>query len=241
MLQLIDVSINYGRTAAVRDLCLEVRQGEMVGLVGHNGAGKSTTLLAIAGALSLSAGRIELDGDRLDGCSPDGVLRRGIALVPEGRRIFGRLTVGENLRIGTTLRRDRAQASADVTAMCERFPVLGTSWDKSGAHLSGGEQQQLAIARALLSRPRLLMLDEPTLGLAPLVVDAIFDLLDELRRDGTTILLVEQNASRTVSSADRSYVMRSGGRIKLQGTAAELASAADFDAAYLGMSTEALA
>jgi branched-chain amino acid transport system ATP-binding protein len=191
--------------------------------------------------LKPSAGRIALDRERLDGRSPDEILRRGVALVPEGRRIFARLSVAENLRIGTTRRRDRTQAGRDIDAMCERFPVLGRSLQKSGAHLSGGEQQQLAIARALLSKPRLLMLDEPTLGLAPLVVDAIFDLLDELRREGTTILLVEQNASRTVSSADRSYVMRSGGQIQLHGTAAELAAAADFHTAYLGMSTEALA
>jgi branched-chain amino acid transport system ATP-binding protein len=241
MLELTDMCVHYGRVAAVRDLSLKVREGEVVGLVGHNGAGKSSTLLATVGAVRPSSGRITFEGDPIERCTPDQILRRGIALVPEGRRIFARLTVGENLRIGTTQRSDAAAASRDIKDMCDRFPVLGQSWNKSGAHLSGGEQQQLAIARALLSRPRLLLLDEPTLGLSPLMVDAIFDLVDELRRDGTTILLVEQNASRTVQCADRSYVMRSGGRIQMHGTAAELTVLEDFDTAYLGMSSKALA
>jgi branched-chain amino acid transport system ATP-binding protein len=162
----------------------------------------------------------------------------GISLVPENRRIFGGLTVGENLRIGTSARKDRRQAEQDVKRMSERFPVLGQYFDRKGSTLSGGEQQQLAIARALLSRPKLLLLDEPTLGLAPLIVDQVFEILQELHQEGVTILLVEQNAARTIEVADRTYVMRSGGRIAFHGTSKELASVGDFETAYIGMAAE---
>ena len=235
MLRLDGISVSYGRIAAVQGLSLEVAEGELVGLVGHNGAGKSTTLLTITGALRPVAGEITFDGHAIAGRSPDEILRMGISLVPEGRRIFGRLSVGENLKIGTTARRDRSKADADIKRMLERFPVLERDWSKSGAKLSGGEQQQLAIARALLARPRLLLLDEPTLGLAPLMVDRVFEILEELNREGTTILLVEQNAARTIEVADRTYVMRSGGRIQFHGTAEELAKIGDFEVAYIGM------
>ena len=235
MLRLTDVSVHYGRVAAVNDLSLEVNQGEFVGLVGHNGAGKSTTLWTITGVLKPSRGQITFEGSSLLGVSPDGIVRRGIALVPENRRIFSRLSVGENLHIGTSARRDRRAAAADVKKMCERFPVLGSYYDRPGAKLSGGEQQQLAIARALLARPRLLLLDEPTLGLAPLIVDQVFEILEELKEEGVTILLVEQNAARTIEVADRTYVMRSGGRIQFHGTAKELASMGDFETAYVGL------
>ena len=206
-----------------------------MGLVGHNGAGKSTTLWAITGVLRPAAGEIALGGRSIVGLSPDAILRLGISLVPENRRIFGRLTVGENLRIGTSARKDRKQAEADIKSMCERFPALGNYFDRPGSKLSGGEQQQLAIARALLARPKLLLLDEPTLGLAPLIVDQVFDILQELREEGVTMLLVEQNAARTIEAADRTYVMRSGGRIDFSGTAADLAKMGDFEAAYIGM------
>ena len=229
------MSVSYGRIAAVQKLSLEVDEGELVGLVGHNGAGKSTTLWAITGVLRPSAGEITLGGRTIVGLSPDAILRLGISLVPENRRIFGRLTVGENLRIGTSARKDRKQADADIRSMCERFSALGSYFDRPGSKLSGGEQQQLAIARALLARPKLLLLDEPTLGLAPLIVDQVFDILEELREEGVTMLLVEQNAARTIEIANRTYVMRSGGRIAFHGTAAELATMADFEAAYVGM------
>ncbi len=235
MLKITDLSVNYGRVRAVQHLSLEVNDGELVGLVGHNGAGKTTTLMTITGVLRPSGGDIILDGRSLVGMSPDAILRAGVSLVPEGRRIFGRLSVGENLRIGTTTRKDRKQADDDLKRLLERFPVLERDWSKSGAKLSGGEQQQLAIARALLSRPKLLLLDEPTLGLAPLMVDRVFEILDDLRKEGVTILLVEQNAARTIEIADRTYVVRSGGRIEFHGTAEELAQRGDFETAYIGM------
>ncbi len=236
MLRLSDLSVHYGRIAAVQGLSLEVNDGELVGIVGHNGAGKSTTLWTITGVLKPSSGDVTFEGRSIVGLSPDAILRLGIALVPENRRIFGRLTVGENLKIGTSARRDRRAADADIKKMCERFEALGQFFDRRGSTLSGGEQQQLAIARALLARPKLLLLDEPTLGLAPLIVDRVFEILLELKNEGVTVLLVEQNAARTIEVADRTYVMRSGGRIAMQGTAEELARMGDFEAAYIGMS-----
>jgi len=235
VLELKDVSVSYGRIQAVQGLTLEVKEGEFVGLVGHNGAGKSTTLMTITGALAPVGGEIVFDGQSIIGLAPDEILRRGIALVPEGRRIFGRLTVGENIKIGATVRKDRKGVDDDIRKMLERFPVLERYWNTSGAKLSGGEQQQLAIARALVSKPKLLLLDEPTLGLAPLMVDRVFEILEELRKDGVTMLLVEQNAARTVEIADHTYVMRSGGRIEFHGTAEELAKRADFETDYIGM------
>jgi branched-chain amino acid transport system ATP-binding protein len=184
-----------------------------------------------------AAGEITFQGRSIVGVWPDTIVRLGIALVPENRRIFSRLTVGENLRIGTAARRDRRAADQDIDRMMERFPALGRYRDRSGAKLSGGEQQQLAIARALLARPKLLLLDEPTLGLGPLIVDQVFEILAELRAEGATILLVEQNAARTIEVADRTYVMRSGGRIQFHGTAQELAKVGDFETAYIGMAT----
>ncbi len=235
MLELKALSVSYGRIAAVQGLSLEVKEGEFVGLVGHNGAGKSTTLLTISGALSPVSGDILLEGQSIVGLAPDEILRRGIALVPEGRRIFGRLTVGENVKIGATVRKDKKAVEDDIRNVVERFPVLQRYWNSSGAKLSGGEQQQLAIARALVSRPKVLLLDEPTLGLAPLMVDRVFDILEQLHQGGTTILLVEQNAARTIEMADRTYVLRTGGRIQFHGTAAELAEIGDFETAYIGM------
>ena len=235
MLTITDLSVHYGRVRAVQNLSLEVKKGELVGLVGHNGAGKTTTLMTIAGVLKPAAGDIFLEGRSIVGESPDGILRRGISLVPEGRRIFGRLTVGENLRIGATSRKSRETTDEAIRRMTERFPVLERDWSKSGAKLSGGEQQQLAIARALLSEPKLLLLDEPTLGLAPLMVDVVFEILEKLRQDGVTMLLVEQNAARTIEIANRTYVMRAGGRIEFHGTPEELARRGDFESAYIGM------
>jgi branched-chain amino acid transport system ATP-binding protein len=235
LLTLSDVWVHYGRVAAVQGLSIHVDEGELVGLIGNNGAGKTTTLSTITGVLRPTSGTIEFQGKRIARRPPDEVLRRGIALVPENRRIFGRLTVSENLLIGTSGRKDRAEARKDIDRMLERFPVLGRYSDSAGSNLSGGEQQQLAIARALLSRPRLLLLDEPTLGLAPLIVDQIFELLAEINREGTTILLVEQNAVRTIDVADRVYIMRTGGRIEFEGTADQLAERGGLETAYMGL------
>jgi len=237
MLRLTDVTVHYGRIAAVNKLSLEVNEGELIGVVGHNGAGKSTTLWAITGVLKPTSGQINFLGKNIGGRSPEDILRRGIAIVPENRRIFGRLTVGENLSISTSVRSDRRAAAADIKRMCERFEALGKYYNRSGSKLSGGEQQQLAIARALLARPKLLLLDEPTLGLAPLIVDRVFEILLELKEEGSTILLVEQNAARTIEVADRTYVLRSGGRVAFHGTAEELAQVGDFETAYIGMAT----
>jgi branched-chain amino acid transport system ATP-binding protein len=235
LLTLTDVWVHYGRVAAVQGLTLRVDEGELVGLVGNNGAGKTTTLSTITGIRRATSGTIEFDGKPIGGRAPDEVLRRGIALVPENRRIFGRLTVSENLQIGTSARKDRAEARKDIERMLERFPVLGRYAQTAGSNLSGGEQQQLAIARALLARPKLLLLDEPTLGLAPLIVDQVFELLAEINREGTTVLLVEQNAVRTVDVADRVYIMRAGGRIEFEGTAEQLAERGGLETAYMGL------
>ena len=235
MLEVNELSVSYGRINAVQALTISVAEGEFVGLVGHNGAGKSTTLLTVTGTLRPVGGDVLFNGKSIVGLAPDEILRRGIALVPEGRRIFGRLSVGENLKIGATTRKDKKGVEEDMRKILDRFPVLQRYWNKSGAKLSGGEQQMLAIGRALLSRPRLLLLDEPTLGLAPLMVDRVFEILDDLHKEGTTILLVEQNAARTIEVADRTYVLRSGGRIQFQGTSEELAKMGDFETAYIGM------
>jgi branched-chain amino acid transport system ATP-binding protein len=234
VLEVADLWVSYGRVPALHGISLRVEAGEAVALVGPNGAGKTTTLSAIFGLVAPSGGTITFEGSSLVGVVPERVLRRGLALVPEGRHIFGTLTVAENLQLGTTARRDRGAASADVRDVLDRFPVLRAYYDTTAATLSGGEQQQLAIARALLSRPRLLLLDEPSLGLAPVVIDVVFDVLEELRREGVTILLVEQNAARAVEFADRAYILRSG-RVAHSGPREELLRMEDFETMYLGV------
>lgn len=234
MLNVDHLHAAYGSITALRDISLTVNQGELVALVGVNGAGKSTTLLSIAGVVKPVGGAITFAGNSLLGQSPEAILRRGVALVPEGRRILAGLTVAENLRLGAAIRTDRAEIEADTEAMCSRFPILGQRFRQAGGTLSGGEQQQLAIARALMSRPKLLMLDEPSLGLAPILVDGVFQLISELRAGGTTILLVEQNVERTLEIADRAYLLNTG-RIEYAGTPAELREHVDLTASYLGM------
>jgi branched-chain amino acid transport system ATP-binding protein len=234
MLHLDRVVVQYGRAIAVKELSLEVAEGEFVGLVGPNGAGKSTTLSAIMGFLRPTAGAIRLRGSDITGTPPEAIARMQVALVPEGRQLFATMTVGENLRLGATVRRDRAEVDSDLDGLLDRFPILRTRFSRAAGGLSGGEQQQLAIARALLSRPTLLMADEPTLGLAPKMVDMVFDTLASLRSEGITILLVEQNALRTVEMADRTYVLRSG-RVALTGSRDELAGRPDFADHYLGL------
>jgi branched-chain amino acid transport system ATP-binding protein len=233
MLTIAELRVTYGRVPALHDVSLRVDEGEVVALVGPNGAGKTTTLSAVFGLVTPAGGSITFEGESLVGVSPEKILRKGLALVPEGRHIFGTLTVAENLLLGTTARRDRGTA-ADLERTLARFPALKTYYRGSAGDLSGGEQQQLAIARALLSRPRLLLLDEPSLGLAPVVIDVVFDALAELRDDGVTILLVEQNAARAVEFADRAYLLRSG-RMTHSGTRDEILRMEDFETAYLGV------
>ena len=234
MLAIDELRVNYGRVPALHGISLRVDEGEAVALIGPNGAGKTTTLSAVFGLVPPAGGSIRFEGTSLVGWVPEQILRRGIALVPEGRHIFGTLTVAENLMLGTTARRDRVAAQADLEQTLERFPVLRSYYSSSAGNLSGGEQQQLAIARALLSRPRLLLLDEPSLGLAPVVIDTVFDALEELRGEGVTILLVEQAAARAVEFADRAYILRTG-LVAHSGTREEILRMENLETAYLGV------
>jgi branched-chain amino acid transport system ATP-binding protein len=230
-LELRNVEVRYGRVAAVRGLSLEVQRGELVGLIGPNGAGKSTTLHAVMGAVPIAAGEILVDGVHVAGRAPEAIARSGVALVPEGRRVFASFSVEENLRLGLAARRHGDSGEA-LREAYELFPMLAESRRRPAGVLSGGQQQQLAIARGLVAGPRLLLLDEPSLGLAPSVVDAVFETLARIRERGVTVLLVEQRAQRTVALADRTYVLANG---ELRATLAP-ADAADTDrlvAAYL--------
>ena len=233
MLEIRDLSVLYDRISAVEGVTLHVGEGEIVGLVGPNGAGKSTTLAAILGLVPAAAGVITYLGESLAGLRTESIVRLGIALVLEGRHIFGTLTVAENLLLGRTANPDRRRADAVLERELRRFPVLRETLRRPASTLSGGEQQQLAIARALVAQPRLLLVDEPSLGLAPLLVDRVFDAIDEIRREGVTVLIVEQNVVRTVALADRTYVLQTG-RIALSGTRAELERSGALDSAYLG-------
>lgn len=233
MLVLEDVHASYGSVVALRGVSIRVEEGEMVGLIGANGAGKTTVLATITGVVKASRGEIRFQGESLLGQTPEEVVRRGIGIVPEGRRIFPGLTVAENLRLGAAIRSDQAGIQKDIDEMCQRFPILSERLHSSAGTLSGGEQQQLAIARALMCRPRLLMLDEPSLGLAPKLVESTFDLVAELRDAGATILLVEQNVAKTLQIVDRAYLMRTG-QIVGQGTAQDLRQVVDIKSAYLG-------
>jgi branched-chain amino acid transport system ATP-binding protein len=203
------LSVRYGAVEAVRGLSLEVKPGEIVGLIGPNGAGKSSTLHAIMGAAPVSGGDVRLDGRSLVGRRPEDVARRGIALVPEGRRIFGELTVEENLRLGLAARR-RGRNGAGLARAYDLFPILREFRSRQAGVLSGGQQQQLAIGRALAADPDVLLLDEPSLGLAPRIVDVVFEALAQIRDSGLGVLLVEQRAQRTVALADRSHVLANG-------------------------------
>ena len=233
LLELEGVEVRYGAVAAVRNLSLEVRSGEIVGLIGPNGAGKSTTLHAIMGLVPVGDGSIKLRGVVLGRKAPEAVARLGIALVPEGRRIFAQLTVEENLRLGLAGRRSRTGIDEDLEAVQELFPIVREFRNRQAGVLSGGQQQQLAIARALVAKPDLLLLDEPSLGLAPKIVDVVFDALAEIRRRGVTVLLVEQRAQRTVAFADRTYLM-SNGELRLTLSPIDAGDTDRMVAAYLG-------
>lgn len=226
--------VAYGAVSALRGVSLDVRRGEVVALLGANGAGKSTMLRAISGLVRPRSGEIRLDGARIDGMRPAQSVRHGVAHAPEGRRLFGSLTVAENLRLGATQRRDRDNIDDDRERLQGLFPILKERARQQAGTLSGGEQQMVALSRALMARPRLLLLDEPSLGIAPIVVRQIFASLDELKATGVTMLLVEQNISVALDLADRAYVLRTG-EISLEGGARDLReNYEDVAAAYLG-------
>ena len=237
MLEIENLTTQYGSIAALRSVNLTVAEGELIGLIGPNGAGKTTLLNTVAGLLEPATGSVRFQGADVTGRAPDAMLRSGVALVPEHRRIFVDLTVVENLRVGgvTVPAKEREGL---VDEMAELFPVLREKWTTQAGFLSGGEAQQLAIARALMSRPKLLMMDEPSLGLAPILVDVVFDLIVKLRDEGRTLMIVEQNASRMLDVADRAYVLRSG-EIVTEGTGAELGARDDLFKTFVAGSDSA--
>ncbi len=233
LLRLEDLHAAYGSVAALRGLDLTVGQGELVCLIGANGAGKTSTLRAISGLLRAGRGRIVFDGRPIHGAEPAAILEAGVAHCPEGRRVFPYLTVQENLEMGAYVRRDRRAVANDLQRVCEHFPILAERRRQTAGTLSGGEQQMLAIARALMARPRLILFDEPSLGLAPTLVETTFEIIADIRRRGTTVLMVEQNAYGALRMADRGYVMETG-RIVLEGPARALLDDDHVRRAYLG-------
>jgi branched-chain amino acid transport system ATP-binding protein len=237
MLELQNVHARYGAITALRGISMQVSKGELVALLGVNGAGKSTTLGCIAGVLKPWQGSILFEGVAIAGKSPEQIARLGISLVPEGRHIFPSLTVEENLRLGAFLQKEKSAYRHLLDEVFELFPVLKQRLQQAGGTLSGGEQQQLAIARALMASPRLLMLDEPSLGLAPALVDQIFELIARLHKSGVTILLVEQNVERSLAIVDRAYLLNTG-LIENQGTAQQLRTQADIESVYMGVKSQ---
>ncbi len=236
MTALLDVrsaSVRYGAIAALRNVDLVVGEGEIVALLGPNGAGKTSLVSAIAGIVPLATGDVHFDGANISNLAVEDIVRRGISVTPEGRRVFADLTVTENLQLGAAIRADRQGVADDIERNFSMFPILKARARSEAKTLSGGEQQMLAIARSLMSKPRLLVLDEPSLGLAPKIVDQIFELMAKLRDEGLTMLVVEQNAAEALSFADRAYVLNSGECV-YSGTAAEVANSDDLIAHYLG-------
>lgn len=233
MLTIKDLTASYGAITALHGISLEVAEGELVALLGSNGAGKSTTLKSICGVLRPVQGRVTFLGEEITNKAPEAVLKKGISMVPEGREIFGSLTVEENLRLGAFTSYQRDRYKADLEEMFALFPILKERFTQAGGLLSGGEQQMLAIARALMSHPKLLMLDEPSLGLSPTMTDSIFELITTLRERGTTILLVEQNAERALEIVDRAYLLTTGS-IEFSGSPDELKRRVDIEAVYFG-------
>lgn len=233
MLKVEGLVCRYGKVAAVEDLSMDVRRGELVSLIGTNGAGKTTTLKAISGILSPAAGRITFDGEVITHASARRIIELGIAHCPEGRRVFPYMTVRENLEMGCFLRSDSAGIAEDMDRLFARFPVLYERRNQAAGTLSGGEQQMLAISRALMSRPKLVLFDEPSLGLAPNLVERTFEIIMEIRQQGVTVVMVEQNAFAALELSDRSYVIEQG-RITLTGTGRELLDNPRVRQAYLG-------
>ena len=233
MLKLENVTVCYGAVTALRDLSIEVEEGELVTLIGANGAGKTTTLKAISGMLPLAGGTITFDGRKIGGATPRQILALGIAHCPEGRRVFPHLTVRENLEMGAFLRRDPAAVKGDMERIFFKLPRLRERIAQVAGTLSGGEQQMLAIARSLMSRPRMILFDEPSLGLAPNITEIIFEIIEDIRREGTTVLMVEQNALAALDMCDRSYLLETG-RVVQFGTGEQMLGDAHVRRAYLG-------
>ncbi|MGE0239225.1 MAG: ABC transporter ATP-binding protein [Parvibaculaceae bacterium] len=233
MLRVDELKASYGRVAAIKGVSLEVQENEIVFLIGPNGAGKSTLLKTISGLHRPEAGSITFDGAGVSGLAPEEICRRGLVLVPEGRHIFGTLSVAENLALGATIRDDRQQIRADLDEVLTLFPILRERYSSTAVYLSGGEQQQLAIARAILQKPRLMMIDEPSLGLAPLVIDQVYDALRKLNGKGMTLLVIEQSTARVADLASRVYVMRNG-KIVLHETKASMGDGTTLTEAYFG-------
>ena len=235
MLSLKSVNTFYGNIQALTDVSIEVNKGEIITLIGANGAGKTTTLMSICGVVPAKSGSVELEGEDISGLPTDQIVAKGVVQVPEGRRIFPQLSVRENLDMGAYLRNDRDEIATDIEYVYELFPILAERRSQLGGTLSGGEQQMLAISRAIMARPKLLLLDEPSLGLAPLIVLQIFEIIKKINEEnGTTIFLVEQNANLALKSAHRGYVMENG-VIKMTDTTAKLLQNDDVRAAYLGV------
>ena len=235
ILEIRDLQVHYGGIEAVRGISLDVPEGEIVTLIGANGAGKSSTLRAIAGLVKPSAGKISFLDEDITGMDSSMIVSKGITLVPEGRRIFPDMTVLENLKIGAYLRKD--DLTEDLNWVFDLFPRLKERSWQAGGTLSGGEQQMLAVGRALMSRPKVIMMDEPSLGLAPIIVQGIFDIIQQINKEGTTVLLIEQNANMALKVADYGYVMETG-RISLTGTGAELLANEQVKELYLGKSKQ---
>ena len=233
MLRIADLNVYYGAIHALKGISLEVHQGEIVTPIGANGAGKSTTLRTISGLIAPKSGAVDFEGQGIAGLGAHDIVRRGISQVPEGRRIFADMTVLENLELGAFIRNDKDGIASDMEMVFTRFPRLKERISQQAGTLSGGEQQMLAMGRALMSRPRLLLLDEPSMGLAPLLIKEIFSIIVDINKAGTTILLVEQNANMALSIANRAYVLETG-RITLSGSAKDLAASEEVRKAYLG-------
>ncbi|CAH0312883.1 ABC transporter ATP-binding protein [Peribacillus frigoritolerans] len=233
MLKIEDINVYYGNIQALKGISLSINEGEIVTLIGANGAGKSTLLKSISGLLKPKQGKIIYEGDSIGGKAAQSIVKMGISHVPEGRRVFANMTVEENLQLGAYLRKDKAGIKQDMEKVYELFPRLLERLKQQSGTLSGGEQQMLAMGRALMAKPRLLLLDEPSMGLAPLLVKQIFHIIEEINKTGTTILLVEQNANLALSIADRAYVVETG-RIVLSGKSEELTASEEIKNAYLG-------
>lgn len=238
MLEVKNLVAGYGRLTALKNVDLDVSAGEVVFVVGPNGAGKSTLLKSISGLINPTAGEVSFNGKRLNGRPPERICRDGVALIPEGRHIFKALTVEENLKVGALVRKNSPEVRADTEMVLDIFPILRERFRGVAGYLSGGEQQQLAIGRAILQRPALLMIDEPSLGLAPLVVDQVYESLRRLNSSGITLLIVEQSTGRIMNLASRIYVLRNG-KVVLHGSPSELATGDQLDAAYFGFSEKA--